>query len=246
MNDSRPQTASPPLLDPESGPPLVEAAVPFPFLVLSGLFVAALVSCNLIANKFVEVDVGFHVFKVSAGILPYPVTFLVTDLLSEIYGKRRANQVVLTGFVASLFVLGVLWLGDQFPALEGSPVDGETYRQVFQNAWRVILASMTAYLVAQLVDVQLFHFWKNLTRGKHLWLRNNASTITSQLVDTTLVVLVLFYGERSGDEILALIVDGWIFKTLCALLDTPFAYAAVWWFRADARVAGAEGPVPRV
>jgi hypothetical protein len=206
-----------------------------PFLLLAGLFMAALVVCNLIANKFVTVDLGFKTFVVSAGILPYPVTFLVTDVLSEIYGRRRANQVVLSGFVASLFVLGILWLGAQFPAIADSPVDDATYRQVFQNAWRVILASMVAYLSAQLVDIRLFHFWKDLTDGRHLWLRNNASTIMSQLLDTVLVVAVLFVGVKSAGDITALVLDGWLFKILCALLDTPLIYAAVWLF---ARVGG--------
>lgn len=207
---------------------------PMPFLLLSALFVAALVTCNLIANKFVVIPLGFRDFTVSAGILPYPVTFLITDILSEVYGKRRANQVVVTGFFASAFVLLVLWLGNQFPAIPGSPVDDATYRAAFQNAWRVIAASMVAYLVAQFVDVSLFHFWKRLTRGRHLWLRNNASTIMSQLLDTILVITVLFAGSKSFDEIGALVFDGWLFKSLCALLDTPLIYLAVAWFRRHA------------
>lgn len=202
----------------------------FPFVVLTALFVAALVSCNLVANKFVSIDLGFKVFTVSAGILPYPITFLVTDVLSEIYGRRRANQVVLAGFAASLFVLLVLALGGSFAAIEGSPVDDATFDRVFQNAWRVIAASMVAYLVAQFVDVWLYHFWKRLTRGRHLWLRNNASTVCSQLLDTTLVVGVLFFGVLDGATIGSYILDGWLFKTLCALLDTPLMYAAVAWF----------------
>jgi len=215
------------------------------FLLLTGLFVAALVACNLVANKFVSVDLGFLGFNtpflLSAGVLPYPVTFLITDILSEIYGRKRANQVVLTGFAASLFVLGILALGGQFNAIDGSPVDDETYQRVFGNAWRVIFASMTAYLVAQLVDIRLFHFWKDLTRGRHLWLRNNASTILSQLVDTTLVVCVLFVGARSDDEILGLIIDGWTFKMLVALVDTPLFYLLVHLFRRHVP----EDPAPR-
>lgn len=205
------------------------------FLLLTGLFVATLVACNLVANKFVSVDLGFlgfqTPFQLSAGVLPYPVTFLVTDILSEIYGRKRANQVVLTGFAASLVVLGILALGGQFGAIEGSPVDDATYQTVFGNAWRVIFASMAAYLTAQLVDIRIFHFWKNLTRGRHLWLRNNASTIFSQLIDTSLVVFVLFVGVKPGDELLGLIIDGWMFKMLVALVDTPLFYLAVYLFR---------------
>ncbi len=199
--------------------------------MLTGLFLAALVSCNLIANKFVSIDLGFKTFTVSAGILPYPVTFLATDILSEMYGKRRANQVVGAGFFASVFVLLVLWLGNQFPAIPGLPVSDETYRAAFQNAWRVMAASMVAYLVAQHVDVWLYHFWKDLTRGRHLWLRNNGSTILSQLLDTVLVVSVLFAGQKTASEIGGLIADGWFFKVICALCDTPFIYLAVALFR---------------
>ena len=201
--------------------------VDFPFLVLASLFLASLVVCNLIASKFLTVDLGFKVFTLSAGALPYPVTFLCTDLLSEIYGKRRANLVVWSGFVASLFTLGALWLGHQFPAIEDSKISQEVYKTVFQNAPRVIAASMTAYLLAQLLDVRLFHFWKNLTNGRHLWLRNNGSTMLSQLVDSALVVLVLFTGDKSAGWMFGTIMDLWLFKLLVALVDTPFAYLGV-------------------
>ena len=198
----------------------------FAFLLLSGLFLSSLVVCNLIANKFMTVDLGFKVFVLSAGALPYPITFLVTDLLSEVWGRRRANQVVVVGFAVSLFVMLALWLGAQFPAIVDSPVPDETYLAVFKNAWRVIAASMTAYLFAQFVDIRLFHFWKNLTKGRHLWLRNNGSTVVSQFLDSTLVVLVLFWGVKSGNEMWSIICDLWLFKSLVALVDTPFFYLA--------------------
>jgi len=201
------------------------------YLLLAGLFLGSLVVTNLIANKFLTVDLGFKVFVLSAGALPYPLTFLVTDLMSEVYGRKRTNRVVYVGFAVSMFVLFALWLGSLFPAIEGSPVDDATYLVVFKNAWRVIAASMTAYLVAQLVDVRLFHFWKDLTGGKHLWLRNNGSTILSQLVDSVLVVLVLFWGEQTSDWMIATILDLWLFKALVALLDTPLFYLGTAWFR---------------
>ena len=194
------------------------------YLVLAGIFVASLVTCNLIANKFVSIDLGFKTFIVSAGILPYPLTFLVTDILSEIYGKKRASMVVLSGFIASLFVLLFLWIGSQFNAINGSPIDNDTYNLVFSNAWRVIFASMIAYLSAQFLDVRLFHFWKKMTKGRHLWLRNNASTIGSQLVDTILVISVLFVGVWETDQIISAIIDGWLFKMLVAFIDTPLFY----------------------
>ena len=197
------------------------------YIILAGIFIASLVTCNLIANKFVTVDLGFKVFIVSAGILPYPLTFLVTDLISELYGQRKANLVVFSGFIASMFVLIFLWLGSQFEAIPGSIVNDSTYNSVFQNAWRLIAASMVAYLFAQFVDVRIFHFWKKLTNGKHLWLRNNGSTVASQLVDTTLVICILFVGVWETDQILLAIRDGWLFKMLMALIDTPIIYGII-------------------
>ena len=194
------------------------------YIILSGIFIASLVTCNLIANKFVTVDLGFKVFIVSAGILPYPLTFLVTDLISELYGQKKANLVVFSGFVASMFVLLFLWLGAQFDAIPSSIVNDMTYDSVFQNAWRLIAASMVAYLFAQFIDVRIFHFWKKLTNGKHLWLRNNGSTIASQLVDTTLVICILFVGVWETDQIKSAIIDGWLFKMLMAFIDTPIIY----------------------
>ena len=126
------------------------------YLILAGIFIASLVTCNLIANKFVTVDLGFKVFIVSAGILPYPFTFLVTDLISELYGQKKANLVVFAGFIASMFVLLFLWLGGQFNAIPDSLVTDQTYDSVFRNAWRIIAASMTAYLFAQFVDCLLY------------------------------------------------------------------------------------------
>jgi len=197
------------------------------FIILSGIFVASLVTCNLIANKFVTVDLGFKVFIVSVGILPYPLTFLVTDLISELYGQKKANLVVFSGLIASLFVLIFLWLGGMFNAIPDSVVDDVTYNSVFRNAWRLIAASMVAYLVAQFIDVRIFHFWKRLTNGKHLWLRNNASTIASQLVDTTLVICILFIGVWSSSQIFSAIIDGWLFKMLMAFIDTPIIYGII-------------------
>ena len=201
------------------------------YLLLAALFIAALITCNLIANKFITVDLGFKTFIISAGILPYPITFLITDVLSEIYGRKKTNTVVYMGLAASIFTLAILLLGDQFAAITESPVDNETYQRAFGNSWRVVSASMIAYLVAQLVDVRVFHFWKKLTNGNHLWLRNNGSTLFSQLIDTTLVVFVLFVGVKSSSEMGDLVFDGWMFKALVALCDTPIFYLVVFLLR---------------
>ena len=207
------------------------------YIFLCAIFISSLVTCNLIANKFVTVDLGFKVFIVSAGILPYPLTFLVTDLISELYGQKKANIVVFSGFVASMFVLLFLWLGSQFNAIPDSIVNDNTYNKVFQNAWRIIAASMIAYLFAQFIDVKIFHFWKRLTNGKHLWLRNNGSTIASQLVDTTLVVMILFVGVWEPRNIISAIIDGWLFKMLMAAIDTPIIYGIIHLLKGKVEIA---------
>jgi hypothetical protein len=203
------------------------------YVFLGGLFIAFLVVCNLIANKFVSVQTFLRKdpFILSAGILPYPVTFLITDLLSEFYGRKQTGVVIFTGFIASILIIGILNLGSIFPSIEESPVNNETYAIVFGNSWRVIGASMTAYIIAQMVDVKLYDFWKKVTHGKMLWLRNNGSTIFSQLVDTILVVLVLFVGVKSSTQIISIIMDGWLFKVICALIDTPIIYVSVFLIR---------------
>jgi uncharacterized integral membrane protein (TIGR00697 family) len=205
------------------------------YLFLASLFIAALITCNIIANKFISIDLWlfgyWKTFTISVGILPYPLTFLITDILSEIYGRKRTNDVVFAGFGVSAFVLFILWLGHIFPAIESSPVQDEEYNLVFQNSWRVITASMIAYLAAQFLDVRLFHFWKKVTNGKKLWVRNNLSTLTSQLLDTVLVVTIIFAGVLSVETITGFIIDGWLFKVIFALIDTIFIYLAVYVFK---------------
>lgn len=220
-----------------------EAGYETAFVYLAGMFIAALVVCNLVVQKFFLWE-PFGIrnwFILSAGILPYPLTFLVTDILSECYGKKRANQVVLSGLVASVFVLGVVTLADHVRSIgavdlrTGEHIDGplfdQWFHQIFGTTGRAIFASMAAYLIAQLVDIQVFHFWRRLTDGKHLWLRNNGSTVFSQLVDTSLVVTLLFYGTAQQSNIPQMILAGWSFKAIAALVDTPFFYLAVWWWR---------------
>ncbi len=203
------------------------------FFTLLAIFLASLVTSNLIFQKFFTWSpFGWYTFELSVGILPYPITFIVTDIISEIYGKKRANQVVYIGFVASIFTLGIVILANYVKATTWSPVDDTTFTHVFGFTFIAVGASMTAYLVAQLVDVQMFHFWKKLTNGKHLWLRNNGSTFSSQFIDTFLILLILCYFEVIEWHLFTnLLIQGFLFKVLIALIDTPIVYLSVWVFR---------------
>jgi len=208
------------------------------YLYLGGLFITSLVVSNLIFQKFFywrpfELTVfGNQLFELSVGILPYPITFLITDLISEIYGKKKANQVVIAGIFASFFSMGILWMANVVPALSNSPVDDATFQTVFALSPVAVLASMMAYLGAQFVDIRLYHFWKKLTEGRMLWLRNNFSTFSSQFIDTFSVISLLsLFGVLEWDLFWGLVLSGFLFKVFVAALDTPLLYLFVFLFR---------------
>lgn len=203
------------------------------YLVLAALFITSLVVSNLIFQKFFSWDFfGVYTFEVSVGILPYPITFLVTDLISEIYGKKKANQVVVAGIFASFFSLLIIYVADIVPATSWSPVDNIVFNNVFGLSILAVFSSMIAYLLAQFVDIRIYHYWKTLTKGKHLWLRNNFSTVTSQFLDTfTVVFLLSSFGILEWGLFGKLVLSGFLFKVMIALLNTPILYISVYYFR---------------
>ena len=203
------------------------------YLVLAALFITSLVVSNLIFQKFFSWDFfGVYTFEISVGILPYPITFLVTDLISEIYGKKKANQVVIAGIFASFFSLLIIYVADVVPATSWSPVNDTIFSNVFGLSVLAVFSSMIAYLLAQFVDIRIYHYWKKLTKGRHLWLRNNFSTVTSQFLDTFSVLFLLCsFGVIEWDLFGKLLLNGFLFKVMVAFLDTPILYIAVHYFR---------------
>ncbi len=197
-----------------------------------------------------QIDLSFTIFSINIpmklfiGVLPYPITFLCTDFISELYGKKRANTVVWVGLLLNLWVLFIVWLGGILPevpemiAETGLPAIDDPNRVFYEIrmlTFGAVSASMIAYLSAQFVDVQIFHFLKKLTKGKHLWLRNNGSTLVSQLVDSVAVILITYYYAHAikveegkvFETLMVFIYSGYIFKLLSALLDTIPFYAGV-------------------
>ncbi|MBD0778238.1 queuosine precursor transporter [Maribacter sp. ANRC-HE7] len=209
------------------------------YLYLGAMFITSLVVSNLIFQKFFYwkpfgdfTVFGANLFEISVGILPYPITFLITDLISEVYGKKKANQIVTAGIFASFFSMGIVLLAEHVPAIANSPVDNTTFSKVFALSPIAVLASMLAYLFAQYVDIAIYHFWKRLTHGKHLWLRNNFSTFLSQFIDTfTVVSLLCLFKVLPWHMFFGLVVSGFLFKVLIAFLDTPFLYLFVYLLR---------------
>jgi uncharacterized integral membrane protein (TIGR00697 family) len=176
-----------------------------------------------------------------AGTLPYPKTFLCTDFISEFYGRKRANTVVWVGLLLNLWVLFIVWLGGVLPPIPemlestGLPAlddDNYVFYAIRKLTFGGVAGSMIAYLTAQFVDVKVFHFLKKLTKGKMLWLRNNGSTLTSQLVDSIMVAVILYFWANAfnipeGQTVLGfltiVIISNYIFKMSSALIDTiPF------------------------
>ena len=211
------------------------------YLILTGIFIASLVASNLIFQKFFTWKFLGINFELSVGIIAYPVTFLVTDLISELYGQKRANQVVVSGFFASVFTTLLVLVSVNATAVNWSPIDNLTFKKVFGLTGPAFFASMVAYLTAQLIDVRIFHFWKRLTKGKHLWLRNNASTMFSQLVDTSVILIILCTaGVIEWERFFGLWVMGWLFKVFVALIDTPIIYGIIHLLKGKIDIAAVE------
>jgi uncharacterized integral membrane protein (TIGR00697 family) len=209
------------------------------YLVLASVFVVVLVLTNVIGIKLFRAPFNPE-FALTTGILTYPVTFLVTDLVSEVYGKKRADFMVVIGFGMSLLMLAIVQIALHVaphpywvPPAGGFYDTVEGYQHAFSSVFALngvlLVGSMLAYLCAQLTDNYLYHFWKRLTKGRHLWLRNNGSTMISQLVDTAVVNSILFYVGFGmefwvGVEIMATI---YVYKLALAMIDTPLIYLGV-------------------
>jgi len=214
------------------------------YLIMTGLFLGSLTMLNILGiTRFLDLSftiplVGWTIpMPLAIGVLPYPITFLCTDFISELYGRKRANRVVWVGFMLNVWVVLVLWVGGVLPGtMPEESTSATAFFEVRRLAFGAVAASMIAYLAAQLIDVKLFHFWKRVTSGKHLWLRNNGSTVISQLVDTVAVILIThFYAKAlpiNADEglwpqLMAFITAGYVFKLTMALIDTvPFYFGA--------------------
>lgn len=233
------------------------------FIVLAGTFLCAMTMLNIIGiTRFVQIGP----MALAVGVLPYPLTFLCTDLICELYGRGRANFLVWTGLGLNFFILAVMWLAQALPSVgpealppwqvlqleeavslpNGDMVVGsvEFFQLLYYCTSGAVFASMMAYIAAQFCDVQLFHFWKRLTKGRHLWLRNNFSTLISQMVDSVMVIAVTFgaaflNGTIALATLLVLVGSNYLFKMTVALADTGPFYLATHWLRRYLRIPDA-------
>jgi queuosine precursor transporter len=222
------------------------------FLILSSIFITSLIVANLVGTtKFIHLftinipqwflplvpsiirDGNHYSMIVPAGLIAFPATFLATDIISEIFGRRKAQLLVWVGFGVNLFMLLLMVINYHLPDATGISAGLHLFDGIYGYMISNTIASMIAYLTAQTIDVRLFHFWKKRTNGRHLWLRNNASTMTSQLIDSTAIMSILYFSGNLGESVtginglIILILNAYIFKFFAALLDTPIIYALV-------------------
>ena len=195
-------------------------------LFIAGLFIVSLAAANVLsAAKLISV----FGLTVDAGIICYPLTFLFTDIVAEVWGKDTARSLIWVGFAANLAMVLLIWIGGILPA-SAEWLNQEQYQSVLGSVPRIAFASMLAYLVSQHHDIMAFQFWRKTTRGKRLWMRNNFSTIVSQGLDTIIFGMVAFYGVVPMRILLGeIILAQYVIKVGVALLDTPLCYLLVAW-----------------
>ncbi|MBU1975816.1 MAG: queuosine precursor transporter [Nanoarchaeota archaeon] len=201
--------------------------------ILLAIFVAALLLGNLLGSK---ITIIFGVVT-SVGIFAYPLTFLCTDIIEEVRGREITKIFIKAGFVALILSIFLTWVGLIMPPASFY-TNNEAYASVFKSSIRIMIASLFAFVIAQYHDIFAFNFWKQKTKGRFLWLRNNLSTIVSQFIDTTIFMFIAFFlmtPEFTVARIFSMIIPYWILKVGFAFVDTPFVYLGVKWFRSNTR-----------
>lgn len=199
--------------------------------ILLALFVGSMIIVNTIGSKITTI-LGV---RVSVGIMFMPILFLVTDIVSEVYGKQMARRFVKISTGMLIFMFVMIFLAIKLPPNPSYTMQTE-FEMIFGGSLRMTFASIISFAISQYFDVAVFDFWKRITRGKFLWLRNNASTMTSQFIDTTIFMFIAFYGmtpQFTAPFLFTLIIPYWLFKIAFALIDTPLCYLGVRWLRGE-------------
>lgn len=208
------------------------------FVVLTGLYIGFLILAELIGAKLFTIDVsstgifpaiGIDIFTMTLGVVPFPLTFIITDLLNEYYGRKSVRFTVLLGMVVLLGIYGLIFVVLAIPAADFSPVSDEAFRAVFANSQVIILASIIAYLIGQLIDIKVFHRLRIMTGGRHIWLRATGSTIISQLIDSVVVIYLAFGSPLAQnplglDQVLGISATNFVYKMIVAIAITPLIY----------------------
>jgi uncharacterized integral membrane protein (TIGR00697 family) len=195
------------------------------FLILAGTFVTCLIVGDLIGGRLYGFELAGLDLAVSAGMIPFPVTFLLTDLINEFYGKRLAKFVTLLGFGMAVLTLVIVFVADAIPSAPFTAIADGCYTDVFTDSLRIFAASLASYLAAQMTDILVFHWLKRVTANRFLWLRATGSTAASQLIDTVAIQSLAWIGTPQESLIPQLIITSYVVKLLVAIALTPAIYA---------------------
>lgn len=207
------------------------------FIYLFTIFIASIAILNVLSAKLFLFQLGPIELAMSCGMIAYWLTFPVTDVVGEIFGKTRAQLVVWMGFLANIIVLFFSQVAVVLPPATEIYKGQEAFATVLGSVPVIIFASLAAYLISQLHDTWAFEFWKKKTKGKHLWLRNNASTISSQFIDSFIFNGIAFgiFGDNwlGFGYFFKMFIGYWLFKVFVAMMDTPIVYLLIHWMKAD-------------
>lgn len=192
-------------------------------LYLNGAFVGLLILSNILAVKLFSIN---EWLVLPAAVIVYVFTFPITDTIAEVYGKEAARKTVFAGFITQIAALVFIYFAIQLPS---APFFGDqsSFEVIFSAGFRVTLASLISYFISQNLDVTIFHKLKERHGESKLWVRNNASTMTSQLVDTTIFITIAFAGTMPTGALIAMIFSQYLFKLIVAATDTPLVYLLV-------------------
>lgn len=193
---------------------------------LNGIFIMSILASGIMATKLF----GIFGFGIPAGVIVFPLTFLMTDIINEIWGKGEAINTVRIGFVANILFTLFIMISIKLPAFEYWTLQAE-YQAILSAVPRITVAGLVSYAVSQSTDVWIYDRLKKAYRGEHLWIRNNVSTMTAQLVDSAIFIFIAFAGTMPVGSLVTTFFNQWIIKLILAALDTPFVYLGVKWVR---------------
>lgn len=196
------------------------------FVILAGVFITNAVVAELIGGKLIQI----YGYTFSLGILPWPIVFITTDLINEYFGHKGVRKLTMITAVLICYAFLLLFLGMNIPAVDFSPVKDAEFNAVFGQSMWIIVGSVIAFIVSQLLDVFFFGEFKKRTGDKHIWLRATGSTMLSQLIDTFIVLSIAFYlpGKIDAKQFWEMGSVGYATKLVVAVLLTPFIYLGHW------------------
>ncbi len=200
------------------------------FVILAGIFITNAVVAELIGGKLIQIGP----FVMSIGILPWPIVFLTTDLINEYFGEKGVRKLSFITACLIAYAFIILLFAINIPAAKGiSPVNDNQFYAVFGQSMWIIIGSIIAFMVSQLIDVSIFWFFKNRTGEKKIWLRTTGSTVISQLFDSFIVLGIAFYlpGKIDFKTFITSAITGYVFKLGIAILLTPMIYLGHHWIK---------------